>query len=459
MGCKNSKSEHQDGAKLQEEVSVDVHDDGASKWAGEELYKDPALAGSRTDPLNEFQLAPVETVGVTTTSDGSAFIRRASGGSFKIKTSATNEKKIKSNASSLPRHEDTDATFAILKSSSGVAKVTGAEFQQVAQRRSSAAFIGVGGSGESGVLNASTKPRFAEVDTANLEAAKQVEKSQLASDFGKVSENIYDESSVRTAVPKPKAVETESNHLSAVKSVDQSSKSSIYASRTAAVEAEKKAAQSIKQKAPTSPQQATAALEKAKNLATKSKFGASEELPSQFRNAESVPKVIDVAPPPSVSKAAKSAIKSAHEQAAAAQRNEKKSTVKVLGAAANDKKHFKSKAKIVKLDATEIAKAQAERQSDEAEYQAHISARLEAAREEREKKLAIEREKAASEEAEAARRAQIKADLVKAAAEAKARSEREAAEAKAAADKAAHDARIEAVIQHRKNMDALAGGS
>lgn len=180
-----------------------------------------------------------------------------------------------------------------------------------------------------------------------------------------------------------------------------------------------------------------AALERARAIAKKSKYGAVEELPATFLNAEPKNSFAVAEPPPKVDKAVLNRIKQAHTEAAARQKKENFDRKLVIGSAAASAgrgKHHQDVKKTVNLDLNAVAAAQKARADEEADCAQYFESRVIEQKAERDREKAEKKAQEAAKAAEATRQAKLKAEMAKFAAE-------KAAADAAVAEKAAADAK------------------
>lgn len=473
MGGKSSKAVASapvvEASASAEEVSLEIQDPPVNSdfhKSKEELYAEPKLGvnpvviaqAEQTPEIMQAEQTP-EIVQAEPTPDPiavdvegvgenqRAFVRRSSDGArMRLSTKRPQEmREIKANSSSQPKYAAVDPDLPMLQAQGGAAKLVGAEYDGVAQRRGSYKGGLINRGDGSKIINAETQATYAEVNAADIDQAKGLNKTSSKGHFDAYvndrSGQLKHQSStaqVANASSKPKAFAGEAALLAAAKAVDQitTKTSAVERERTLRAFAEAEKA-NLSKPAPDS-EASKAALERARAIAKKSKYGAVEELPAAFLNAEPKNSYAVVEPPPKVDKAALNKIKQAHTEAAARQKKEnfdKKKAIGPAAAGAGPGKHHQDVKKTVNLDLNEVAAAQKARAAEEAEFALQMEARINEQKAERDREKAEKEAQEAARAAEAMRQAKLKAEMKKYAAEKK------AADA-AAAEKAAADAKV-----------------
>lgn len=464
MGCSGSKPEDEDDNGA--EVSLEIQDPPVNSGYhnGTEIYGEARKATQGDGAaLSAYELTGV-AVGVDVEMQGGkakAFVRRSSGHSFKLVTKDVNEMRtIESNSTPGQKFMTVDTDVAQLQKSQGATKLVGSEFQGVATQRAGAAMLTTDGNGNSAVLNAQKKSKVVEDENATLSQLKdQVPQGQIKSGFGEFVDTktkgnglVYDAptGSVANASKPEKFIEREAKiggmtgtnvrtHQLPPDSWESTHEPGIKPNTVAPDAA-----------------QSEAALARARERAKKSKYGQIDTLPESMINAEPLPGFLVDNPVPVINKAGKTAIKDAHEKAAALQKKTKFDEMKILGAAAKDSKHHApSPKKVVKMDLNDVAAQQAARAAEEAEFDEQISARLAEQKAERERKLEAEGRAAAAKAGEADRAQNLKQDMERMAAEKKAADDDAAAKTKADAKAAKVAARLAAAKAHQEKHGVL----
>lgn len=309
----------------------------------------------------------------------------------------------------------------------------GSEFQGVAVRRGSVQMIT--SSGDSAVLNAQTKPKVVDDETEALGQLKEhVEQGKIKNAFGEFVDAKAKGNGLVYDAPTGAVANASSRDKFIVSEKQKGALAMAPVRSPPPGESTNETGLKRNEVAPDA-QQSAAALAKAKERAKKSKYGKNETLPESMMNAEPTASFLVAEPVPVINKAGKTAIKDAHEEAAAAQKKAKFDAMKILGAAAKDSKHHApSPKKEVQMDLNDVAAQQAARAEEEAEFDEQMAVRLAEQKTEREQKIEDEAKAAAAKAGEATRAKKIKDDMIALAAE-------KSAAAAAAAAKVAEDAK------------------
>jgi len=453
MGCSGSKPEDDNGA----EVSLEIQDPplNSGYHDGTEIYGEARKATQGDGgELSAYELTGVATgAGVDVEMQGGkpkAFVRRSSGQSFRLATKDVNEMRtIESNSTPGQKFVTVDTDVAQLQKSQGATKSVGSEFQGATE-----------GNGNSAVLNAQKKSKVFEDENATLSQLKdQVAQGQVKSGFQEFVDTknkgnglVYDAptGSVANASKPEKFIERE-----AKKGGMTGTSVRTHQLPPDSWESTHEPGMTPNTVAPDAAQ-SEAALAKARERAKKSKYGQNDALPESMINAEPLPGFLVENPVPVINKAGKTAIKTAHEEAAALQKKTKFDEVKILGAAAKDSKHHApSPKKVVKMDLNDVAAQQAARAAEEAEFDEQMSVRLAEQKAERERKLEAEAKAAAAKAGEADRAQNLKQDMKRMASEKKAADKEAAAKAKADAKAAKVAARLAAAKANQQKHGVL----